>query len=77
MLELNVVQSSDAKQPSCACTGEMERVWIKSPRVEIFHAGYYENAAGEDGRSPYFDDRRKYKNYLKENGMYADYVEGR
>ena len=55
----------------------MERVWLKGVSVEIFPAGFFEHAAGDDGQSPYFESRQKYKSYLKEHGMYADLVEGR
>ena len=76
-LELNVFQVAACAQPAClACGEEMERVWLKGPPVHTFQAGYFENAADEDGKVPYFNSRRKYKDYLKEHGMYAEYVDG-
>jgi predicted nucleic acid-binding Zn ribbon protein len=64
--------------PACVeCGRGTEHVWMHSPTVEIFKEGYFEHAADEQGKVPYFSSRQKYKAYLKEHGMYADYVEGR
>lgn len=64
--------------PSCPlCGSPREHIWKRSAPVHIFPEGFFENAADEDGRVPYFSSRAKYKAYLKEKGMYADLVEGR
>jgi len=78
-VERDVVQPSTVeRQRDCAiCLVPVERVWLGSAAVHIFHADFYEHAADEMGRVPYFSSRQKYKSYLKENGMYSDYVEGR
>ncbi len=77
-IEQNVYQPSVSPQPICTLCGvEKERVWLVGPPVHIFPGGFFENAADEDGKVPYFESRQKYKSYLKEHDMYADLVEGR
>lgn len=80
-VERNVYQPAVMpEQVSCQCHDAsipMERVWLKGPPVHTFQGGFFENAADADGKVPYFDSRQKYKSYLREHGMYADYVEGR
>lgn len=74
-LERDVYQAADADMPQCVpCAVPVERVWLRSAPVHVFQADFYEHA----GDKPlYFDSREKYKDHLRRNGMYADYVEGR
>lgn len=76
-VQRDVWQLAITQQEVCTCGGPVERVWLRSAPVHVFQEGFFENAAGPDGKSPYFSSRQKYKSYLKEMGMYADYVEGR
>lgn len=76
-LQYNVYHKSSEPPPLCKCGSATEHVWSKGPPVHVFQEGFYEHAADEDGKVPYFSSRNKYKAWLKEHGMYADYVEGR
>ena len=76
MAEWDVVQASDAILPCSFCGEAMEKIWGSSPAVHIFQSGHFEHAADENGKTPYFDSRQKYKAYLKEHGMYSEYADG-
>jgi len=76
-IKKDVLHPSDSPPPQCECGGATEHVWMRSAPVHIFQEGFYEHAADENAKVPYFSSRQKYKDYLKEHGMYSDYVEGR
>jgi len=70
----DIVQASDEPQPTCACGGRFERVWMAASKVHIFHEGLYEHLAPDP---IHFSSRQKLKSYCKENGLIMDYLEGR